>query len=218
MARPATTPWRHLETFWLKPIATARFGVVRTMLGVTVLLWSLSFAPDLFEIYGRDGFTGGLRFSRAQFLVIFKYGNSNVVIVAAYACLVLASVALIAGRFTRVALPITAALLITFHTAASTFTFGTENVMRVLAIQLALFAALTPSWYLDRSIFRSHPSSGERVLPAWGVRLVQCQITVIYVTAAISKWQGEAWREGVAAFHALAPVHTLRFSLRSIFF
>ena len=70
------------------------------------------------------------------------------------ALLLTGAVALILGRSTRVVLPLVAVLVITFTTVGWGFFIGTEKVMRVLAVELALFAVLTPSWYLDRSPFR----------------------------------------------------------------
>ena len=36
---------------------------------------------------------------------------------------------------------------------------------------------------------------------AWGLRLVQIEITAIYLSTAWSKWQGETWRDGSALFY-----------------
>lgn len=200
--------WGRLESFWLGPLSVARFALVRTVLGITVFLWALTLAPDLLAIFGDGGFAEGHVLNRSKVLVIFRFVDGDAVVVAGFVLLVLGAAALILGRFTRFALPIVALLLITYTTVGAGFFIGTENVMRVLAVELAFFAALTPSAYLDS------PSSrrvGPGTLPAWGVRLIQVQMTILYATTAIAKWQGEAWREGVAVLDALTPVHTLRF-------
>ena len=212
MREPRPRLWDRLEDFWLGHISTARFALLRAALGATVFLWGLTLAPDLLAIFGDGGFADGVPLNRSKVLVLFRYIDGNTAVVASYVLLMLGSVALIVGRFTRLALPVVALLLITFTTVGAGFFIGTENVMRVLAVELALFAALTPSPYLDRSALRA---GGPATLPAWGVRLVQVQMTILYATTAIAKWQGEAWRDGVAVLDALTPVHTLRFSVPS---
>jgi hypothetical protein len=177
------------------------------------LLWALTLSPDLLRIYGDNGFTEGLRFNRSQVFVIFRFVDGTAAVAVGFLLLLTGSAALILGRLTRVVLPMVAVLLITFTTVGWGFFIGTENVMRVLAVELALFAALTPSWYLDRSMFR--PGAANMV-PGWGVRLVQIQMTVLYATTVIAKWQGAAWREGVAVLDALTPEHTLRFAAPAV--
>lgn len=204
--------WGGLEAFWLEPISTARFALVRTALGFTVFLWALTLGPDLLAIFGDGGFAEGLPLNRSKVLVILRYVDGNAVVVVGYALLLLGSVALIVGRRTRLVLPVVALLLVTFTTVGWGFFIGTENVMRTLAVELALFAALTPSAYLDSPLLLpGRPAT----LPGWGVRLIQLQMTILYATTAIAKWQGEAWRDGVAVLDALTPVHTLRFSFPS---
>ena len=120
------------------------------------------------------------------------------------ALLIAASLALIAGRFTRVALPVATILFGSFAALGWGFTIGTENVLRAIAATMAVFALLTPSWYLDRA-------SARDPIPGWGVRLVQVQMTILYAATALAKWQGSSWRSGEAIVDALSPVHTLRF-------
>ena len=189
MKESSPTLWGRLEWFWLQPISTARFALVRTVFGLTVFLWGITLVPDLFTIFGHQGFIDGIRYNRSQVFALFRYVDGSLVVGLAFVLLLVGSVALILGRFTRVALPMVAVLLITFTTAGWGFFIGTENVMRVLAVELAVFAALTPSWYLDGSVFSP---GAAKVLPAWGVRLVQIQMTVLYATTAIAKWQGTA--------------------------
>ncbi len=66
---------------------------------------------------------------------------------------------------------------------------------------LAWYVALMPSgrvWSLD-AWWRKRPLD-EAPAPAWGVRLLQIQMSLTFLTAAWFKLQGEPWRSGTALF------------------
>ena len=113
---PRSALWGRVESFWLRPIPNARFALVRTVLGLTVMLWGITLGLDLLRIFGDKGFADGLPFNRSQILVLFRFVDGTAVVLVAFLLLLMGSFALMVGRFTRVALPVVALLLITFTT------------------------------------------------------------------------------------------------------
>lgn len=83
---------------------------------------------------------------------------------------------------------------------------GQDVLMRLLAFYL-IFMPLDHAWSLARWWRVQKGSLGElkgnsaRLPSAWGLRLVQLQITAIYLSTAWEKYQGITWRDGTALFY-----------------
>lgn len=76
---------------------------------------------------------------------------------------------------------------------------GEDTVFRLM-IFFMIFMPLDHSWSLSKSWTRRR-SSRARVSTAWALRLVQFEMTAIYLSTAWSKWQGETWRDGTALYY-----------------
>ena len=63
-----------------------------------------------------------------------------------------------------------------------------------------IFMPVDHAWSLLRTIRGGVPSMATQA-NAWGVRMVQMQITVIYFSTAIIKLYGSTWRDGTALYY-----------------
>jgi hypothetical protein len=65
-----------------------------------------------------------------------------------------------------------------------------------------IFMPLDYAWSLGRWLRGDgrHAVSADRA-SAWGLRLVQLQITAVYLSTAWMKWQGQTWRDGTAVYY-----------------
>ncbi len=85
-----------------------------------------------------------------------------------------------------------------------------DILLRVLAVYL-IFAPSGESlswdrWRRDRAHFWEFP----RRAP-WAMRMLQVQLSVIYLAAVWAKMQGDVWRNGTAITYALRMLDQLRF-------
>ncbi len=83
---------------------------------------------------------------------------------------------------------------------------GQDVLMRLLAFYLSFmpldYAWSLGGWWRDRRRLLSGLNGRSAALPsAWGLRLVQLQVTAIYLSTAWEKYQGLTWRDGTALFY-----------------
>ena len=82
-----------------------------------------------------------------------------------------------------------------------------SDITRSLRFLFAILLALTPCgcrWSVDNLLHRKRHGHVPVVssADAWAVRLIQIQLTMIYVSTAWEKLNGEAWLDGTALYYA----------------
>lgn len=77
---------------------------------------------------------------------------------------------------------------------------GEDTVFRLFALFMVLMP-LDAYWSITR------PSTPTPFSKAWGLRLIQIQMTVIYLSAGISKLAGQSWWDGSAMFRVSRMEH-----------
>jgi len=103
----------------------------------------------------------------------------------------------VASRFQAACLFI---FLVSFQSRNPLIGDGEDMVFRIFALFL-IFMPTDYSWSLGRRVWGGHESTKQAVAQAWGLRLIQIQMTLIYVSAAWSKMLGSTWRDGSAMFY-----------------
>jgi hypothetical protein len=194
------------ERFWFEPQPTSTLALVRISFGLVMIGWTLALAPTLFDLFGPGailpkqppatevgmGGTWGL-------LGLFP---GKVALVALFALTLAASICLVAGYRTRLAaLVVFVALLSLQRRNPYVFDSG-DALLRIIALYLALSPA-GAALSLDRlrqarERFWDFPSRAQ-----WGLRLMQVQLSVIYLSTVWAKTQGTTWNDGTAVSYAL---------------
>lgn len=92
--------------------------------------------------------------------------------------------------------------LTTFHHRNCMIIDGEDNVFRIYAFLLAL-SPCGCRWSFDNWLHRIRRSESVPTPPsgAWAVRLMQLQLTLIYVSTAWEKLNGHAWLDGTALYY-----------------
>src|SRR5439155_9574705 len=147
-------------------------------------------APD----YGRAGlpWTWGL----------LNGAPGDAMVVGLYIVLLVAAVCLVVGLRTRVAGAVVFVAILSFE-RRDPFVFNAgDTLIRVMALYL-LLAPSGASLSLDR-LRRARDRFWEFPARApWALRLIQVQVSVIYLSTVWEKLQGETWRDGTAVSYAL---------------
>lgn len=116
------------------------------------------------------------------------------------AILMLQSVCLLLGIYSRFQAACIFVWLVSFQSRNPLILDGEDTVFRVFAFCL-IFMPTDYAWSLGRRWWYA-PSNGiDAVSQAWGLRLMQTQMVLIYISAAWSKFLGETWRDGSALFY-----------------
>jgi hypothetical protein len=188
--------------FWFEPQDTTPLGLFRIAFGVVVTLWTLSQLPDLFTFYGPDGVL-----PQARPLESAQWGLLNIVssvpaVSIVWLATLLAGIALVVGTRCRLAAVIVLLGLMAFERRNAYVLNNGDLLLRYLAFYLALApsgAALSlDRWRSDRDHFWSAPPRAP-----FAMRLMQIQLSLIYISTVWAKLQGDTWRNGTAVTFAM---------------
>lgn len=174
------------------PVDTAPMAALRIACGLLTLGWALSLLPDVQAFLADDGLTAGPVGGTA--------GWWTVGLVSPYAAvglMCLAAVGLVLGWRTRVCAVLVAFLLIALQ-RRNVFVLNSGDL---LLREMAIFVALMPSgecWSLDA---RRRGESRKRA--PWGLRLLQVQVSLLYLFSVTAKLGGDSWQNGTAVGKAV---------------
>jgi hypothetical protein len=199
------------ERFWFKPAPTSTLAVMRIIFGLLIFAWTLSLTGDLAAFFGNSGVlpkqpeVGGV-------WGVLGIASSDVVVQLLFAVLLLASLALALGCQTRLAAVLVFIGVMSFE-RRNPYVFNTGDwLLRVMAFYLMLApsgAALSlDRWRANRSRFWEFP-----LRAPWALRLMQIQLSVIYIAAVWDKLQGTTWNNGTATSYVFRISDVGRFGL-----
>ncbi|BBY07031.1 HTTM domain-containing protein [Mycobacterium noviomagense] len=193
----AAEVWRR---FWFRPQPAYTLGLVRIAFGALALGWTLSLLPDLYELFGPNGIQPQQPGGSFQWGV-FAIWNSDRALLVGWAVLLVASLALTIGWRSRLAALGVFVLILSFQHRNPWVWNSGDLLVRLEALFLALSpcgAALSLDQRRSTGMFWSAQQR-----PQWPLRLMQLQVSLIYLASVSSKLNGSAWPEGTAVSYAL---------------
>ena len=199
--------------FWFAPRSTINITWIRILIGATSLLWGLAMIPDFATFYFDDGLFTEPRYGSSN-TGILQWFRQDWAAVAVLVALLASSVLVMFGYFVRLTAPILFYALMSLQQDVTVLMNASDNLLRILSMYFAVFALLTPSRYLSigpRGLKRADGTRRWPVGPAWILRVLQLQLTVIYLDTAIEKSTGGRWHDGTAASIALGLEEFERF-------
>lgn len=203
----------HWERFWFAPQPTSTLALVRIAVGSIAFGWGLSLAPDLFDLYSSTGVVGDSAAARGpgswDLLGTF---HSDTALLCVYAALLLGSIALAVGLRTRLAAVVVFVAMLAFARRNPFALNDGDALLRLLVLYLAL-APAGASLSLDRlrsarDAFWEFPARAP-----WALRLIQLQLSAVYLSTLIQRAQGEYWTSGTAVSYALRLEELQRFAV-----
>ena len=201
--------WRR---FWFVPVPVSPLTLWRAAFGLTATVWLLSIGPDLGALYGEAGLAPSPTYAPWR-LGVFQWWESDTAIAVVYLLSVVAAVAVTLGWGVRVAAPALFLGLLSFQLDNTSVLNAGDELLRIWAAYLALYALLTPGRCTGVPL---RGSDGPPVTaPPWLLRLVQLQLTIVYPFSVYAKLQGDTWLDGTAAYWALGLEDFERFPVPS---
>jgi hypothetical protein len=177
-------------------------AALRIAVGLLTIGWTLSLLPDANTFLGADGVQRGLPHYDSGGWVV-DLGPPYI----ALSVLLVAAVALTVGWRTRAASVVVAVLLLTVQRRDPWVLNSGDLLLR----ELAFFVMLMPAgatWSLD-----ARRRGGDRRRAPWALRLVQLQISALYLFSVWAKVRGVAWNNGTAVGIALQLEDLQRFAM-----
>jgi hypothetical protein len=207
--RRASDAWNR---FWFAPAETSTLMLVRVVFALTALLWTASLLPELGPLFSRHGVLPRQPASGdAGLWGLLGIWPGDVALSLTIVVLAAACVALLVGCWTRVAAVLVFAGLLSVQ-RRDPFVFNSGDVLlRTTAFYLTLApagAALSvDAWRRHgRCAFVDFPSRAP-----WALRLIQVQLTIVYLSSVWAKARGQAWNDGTAVSYALRLTDLARF-------
>ncbi|MEL6892738.1 MAG: HTTM domain-containing protein [Actinomycetota bacterium] len=181
------------------PVSAWPLAIGRIILGLTTLVWTLTLMPDATALLGSDAIVsvdGASEFFR--WIPLDSTGS----VWAALIALTVSSIAVTVGFRPTVFLAVSFVLIMALQRRNPAILNSGDIILRDLTLLFA-FCPTGAACSLDRyrRVGRDRCWTAPRVAP-WGLRLVQLQVSMVYLFAFWSK-SGELWREGVAVSTAL---------------
>jgi len=210
--RRAIKAW---ERFWFAPQPTSTLALFRIAFGLVALVWTLLLAPDLLTFFSRDGIVP----RQPEYLIdtpwmwgLLGGAPGDAVVIALFAVLLVACVCVLVGYRTRLASAAVFVGILSF-VRRDPFVFNAgDALLRVMALYLALAPAgaslSVDRWRKARDSFWEFPARAP-----WALRLVQIQLSVLYLSTVWQKLQGDAWLDGTAVSYVLRQDDLLKLEL-----
>jgi hypothetical protein len=177
-------------------------AALRIAVGLLTIGWTLSLLPDAGTFLGSSGVQHDLpHYEDGAWTV--QLGQPYVVL----AVLLAAAVALTLGWRTRVASVVVALLLLVVQRRDPFILNSGDLLLR----ELAFFVMLMPAgetWSLD-----ARRRGVERLRAPWALRLVQMQVSALYLFSVWAKVRGTDWNDGTAVGIALQLEDLQRFTV-----
>lgn len=198
---------RRWNGFFHGPVSPRVCAVLRIGFGLLIFINFLVFYPEVDRWFGPNGL---LPFEASRTIVdpdtvtIFQWFPESAAFVRACLILLLVqSLCLAAGFFGRFNAACVFVLMTSFHHRNMALIDAEDNLMRI-ACFLLIFMPLDDAFSLRNLIarIRRHPRQLEH-FPAWPLRLMQIEMSLIYLSTALLKLRGEDWRSGSALYYAV---------------
>lgn len=193
------------NSFFHERTETWSSGVLRIGLGIILLINVTVFSADALLWYSNSG---ALSYQESRLVVhpdtttLFSWFDNTPGKVAAYFCLLFLTVILFTvGLYARVQAVIIFLLLASLHHRNPLMMEGEDVMMRLLSFY-CIFLPLdhnfsVRSWWRKRR--QQQPFTQET--PIWPLRLIQFQITLLWVSTSGMKLHGPDWIDGTAMYY-----------------
>jgi hypothetical protein len=178
------------DRFWFGPQDLAPLVLVRIAFGVLAFLWAVSVLPDSKAFFGPDGVLANPpgRDGSWSLLHVWDSGTAAVVLVV---LLGIGGLCLAAGAWTRIAAVVVFVAFVSLGNRNSFIGNSGDALMRILSLYVML-AAFAPR-------------------ATWPLRLIQIQLSLIYIGTVWAKLRGITWPDGDAVSYAFRLEDLARF-------
>lgn len=212
------------------PVDARRFALVRIGYALLILIYLAVLYPDLETWYGPLGVYPAevdaetklpQLWSVLRWLPADPY-DAGLQLHRYFWLHVVCTVFLLFGFATRVNAILGFVLLVSWQNRNPLILDGEDSVFRLIGFYLMLMPS-GRACSVDRWLSRCFTPPESRdvcpLTPAWSLRLVQLQMTVIFIAAALFKLGGSAWLDGTALSYVVRLDDTFgRFPLPSLLF
>jgi hypothetical protein len=205
------------QQFFHTPEPVAALCVFRLLFGLLLFVNGLNLLLYADDFFGPLGILSARGFEKVYpqkrfslFLMLPATSGTAYGMVIAF---LLASAAVSAGFLTAISTPVAWICLISLHHRNSTI-FNAGDTLQRLLLLLLCFAPSGLALSVDSWLRNDNPLTAlrEQQFDPWALRLIQIQVTIVYIRAVFWKLRGKPWREGTAVAYVLHTMGLRRLS------
>jgi uncharacterized membrane protein YphA (DoxX/SURF4 family) len=216
---PLLIPLATLEQAWREffftPEPAIAVAVFRIVFGVILVAHGLLLWPHANLWYGPQGYLPYKQYcqiyGRSRFSVFRFLPDSDLTVKVVLAVFIAAGVSLSVGLLTTFNAVLTFVLLVSIHNRNPAVLHGGDDVLRVMAF-LLIFSSAGAELSVDRYAASGQLFVGEYTSP-WVLRVMQLQVSIMYLRAGLAKLGGASWLNGSAAYYPTQVQEYRRFPL-----
>jgi hypothetical protein len=201
--------WR---TFWFRQEPAHTLGLVRIAFGGILVFWTLWMWQGLYAGFGTDGVVPNPP-ARAFVWGVFHEFTSNQALVIGWFVLLGASIALMVGWHSRLAAVVVFILVMSLERRNPGIFNGGDALLRIESVYMML-APCGAALSLDQRRRTGSFWSAQQIRP-WALRLLQIQLSIVYLSTVVAKLSGETWHNGTAVLYSLNLTDLQTFHLPS---
>lgn len=209
-----------MNSFFFRDESPISIAIFRILFGLILLLNAFLLWPDLLVWYGANGLipvemAHRLLDGPAWSLLFIENQSNDTLVLGLFFTLVLACLALTLGFFTRLSSIVVFVLIVSFHHRNTAILHSGDTLIRLISF-LLIFSPAGRALSLDSFLAKKDSQSTKKMVSPWAFRLIQLQISLLYVTTALYKLQGSTWRDGTALYYIFRMADFHRFPLPKI--
>ncbi len=199
------------DRFWFAPTPTSTLALVRIAYALVLLGWCALMSFDVAAFFSPSGVLP-VRVRLPWTWSVLDVFPSETAAVLVFAVLVWAALFLLVGFHTRLAAAVALVALVSLERRNLVVLNSADTLLRLFGLYLALAPAgaafSVDRWRTARVRFWEFP-----LRAPWALRLIQVQVSVMYLFTVWLKVQGETWNDGTAVSYALRVMEVARFDL-----
>jgi hypothetical protein len=185
--------------FWFTPGPAYSLGLVRMAFGVVVVAWTLALLPDLHRVFGEHGVAPQYPHVDYQWSV-FEVWPGDTALLVGWVVLLVSAIAMTVGWHGRLAAILVFVLIHSFQRRGAYLFNAGDSILIIVALILAL-SCCNAALSLDQRRRTGSFWSAQTLAP-WPIRLMQLELTLIYLVSVQAKLSGgKDWVSGTAAFY-----------------
>jgi hypothetical protein len=199
--------------FWFEPTETSSLALFRIAFGLITVVWTATLIPNVSAFYGPNGILPSVPDRDPGEWGLLAFSTNPVLTAVVVAGTLVAAVAVTVGVFTRVASIALWIGVVSLIQRNAYITNSGDGVLRDMAFLLMLTPA-GAALSVDRLRVAPRRFWEFPARAPWGLRLIQIQISVGYLSAALHKMSTDLWWDGSAVSYALRmdDIHRLHFA------
>lgn len=210
--------WQAWCKFFFEPSSTLPLCLFRILFGLVTLEAGFLLAPDVLTWYGIHGV---MRLETARSLLgnlcldlLLFLPQSDTTVIAFFSIFMLSALFVCLGLFTRISTIVLFLTLSSLHFRNPAIINSGDDLLRVYSFFM-MFAPAGDRLSIDSLLRKKQKDSdhAEKLRSPWPQRLIQIEITLIYMQYFITKIIDPYWLDGTAVYYVLVSPELERFPI-----